>query len=79
MAQSLLYINVVQKWKAVEVDMSSRMTLRKAVLELLKQSESNVALEPQISEHAEKQPDRNIRESNESKLKWIYYLNSYSL
>jgi hypothetical protein len=64
---------------AVEVDMSGRVTLRKAVLELLKQSSTNFRAERQISEDAEKQHDRNSIESSESKFKWMFYLNSYSL
>ena len=52
---------------AVEVDMSSRITLRKAVLELLKKTGSNSTVESQISENAgnNKQHDRNSRNSRE--------------
>ncbi len=64
---------------AVEVEMSSRITLRKAVLELLKKTGSHSTVDPQISENAEKQHDRNMRESNELKSRWVYYANSYSL
>jgi hypothetical protein len=35
---------------AVEVDMSSRMTLRKAVIEIMKQAASNSTVESQISD-----------------------------
>jgi ribosomal protein S3AE len=35
---------------AVEVDMSSRMTLRKAVVEILKQAASNSTVQSQISD-----------------------------
>ena len=35
---------------AVEVDMSSRLTLRKAVVEILKQAGSNSTVESQISD-----------------------------
>jgi hypothetical protein len=35
---------------AVEVDMSSRMTLRKAVVEILKQAGSNSTVQSQISD-----------------------------
>ncbi len=55
---------------AVEVAMSSRITLRKAVLELLKQSGSNSTVESQISENAEnsKRHDPNWRDSRHPKL-----------
>ncbi|MCI0442310.1 hypothetical protein L0152_03710 [bacterium] len=59
--------------------MSSRKTLRKAVLELLKKTGSNSTEQSQISENAEKQHDQNTLESNESKSRWVFYLNSYSL
>lgn len=59
--------------------MSSRITLRKAVLELLKKTGSNSTEQSQISENAEKQHDQNTLESNESKSRWVFYLNSYSL
>jgi hypothetical protein len=65
--------------RAVEVDMSSRITLRKAVLELLKKTGSNSTVQSQISENAEKQHDPNTLDSNESKSRWMFYLNSYSL
>jgi hypothetical protein len=65
--------------RAVEVDMSSRITLRKAVLELLKKPESNSTVESQSSENAEKQHDQNTVDSNKSKSRWMFYLNSYSL
>lgn len=64
---------------AVEVVMSSRITLRKAVLELLKKSGSNSAADRQISEDAEKQLDQDTVQSSESKFKWMLYRNSYSL
>ena len=38
---------------AVEVDMSSRMTLRKAVVEILKQAGSNSTVQSQISDKNE--------------------------
>ncbi|HEY7162073.1 MAG TPA: hypothetical protein VH815_12480 [Acidobacteriota bacterium] len=59
--------------------MSSRITLRKAVLELLKKADSNSTPMRQISEDVENQPDRDTLESRESKFKWMLYLNSYSL
>ena len=59
--------------------MSSTVTLRKAVLKLLKKSGSDSTVEPHISENAEKQHDPNMRDSNELKSRWIYYVNSYSL
>jgi hypothetical protein len=65
--------------RAVEVDMSSRITLRKAVLELLKKTGSDSTVQSQISENAEKQQDRDTLDSNESKSRWVFYLNSYSL
>jgi len=64
---------------AVEVDMSSRITLRKAVLELLKKSGSNSAADRQIPEDAEKQHDQDTVQSSELKFKWMLYRNSYSL
>ena len=64
---------------AVEVVMSSRITLRKAVLELLKKAGPNSTAVRQISEDVEKQQDRNALELSESKFKWMFYLNSYSL
>lgn len=64
---------------AVEVVMSSRITLRKAVLELLKKAGSDAAVDRQISEDAEKQQDRNTLDLIESKSRWMFYLNSYSL
>ena len=57
--------------------MSSRITLRKAVLELLKKTGSNSTMQSQISENAEKQHDRNTLVSNEVKSGWVSYLNSY--
>jgi hypothetical protein len=65
--------------RAVEVDTSSRITLRKAVLELLKKTGSDSTVQSQISENAEKQQDRDTLDSNESKSRWVFYLNSYSL
>jgi hypothetical protein len=55
---------------AVEVDMSSTVTLRKAVLELLKKTGSNSTVESQSSENAEnsKRRDPNLRESRHPKL-----------
>jgi hypothetical protein len=43
--------------RAVEVDMSSRITLRKAVLELLKKTGSDSTVQSQISGNAEKQQE----------------------
>jgi hypothetical protein len=64
---------------AVEVDMSSRITLRKAVLELLKKAGSNSVADRQIAEDAEKRHDQDTVHSSESNFKWMFYLNSYSL
>lgn len=64
---------------AVEVVMSSRMTLRKAVIEILKEAGSNSTVESQISEDAEKQHDQDTVQSSESRFKWMLYRNSYSL
>lgn len=51
MAQSLLLFKCGAEMEvAVEVDMSSRMTLRKAVVEILKQAASNSTVQSQISD-----------------------------
>ena len=54
---------------AVEVKMSNSVSLRKAVLELIKESGSNSTVESQTSENTEndKQHDPNLRDSRHPK------------